>query len=262
MPSHETKPGRVGWEAAWENLERAGNIGIQYCINPVLYPAIASSLLQKRQATMVDFGAGTNSLGYELLFAKAKQVPGLLKIPKLAITRSHIKRVTGLEQSKTLVCEAKTNSPRLIIKEWDLRSSLPLKGESIDLAVSRNFIMHLSIPELKDHLADVANTLKPGGEYIFSTLNPNYEVRRNSKWGDVPLRNGKRYEFVRGSMKNTLFMHYFKTPNTLEKLFNKNFTIATKLACFPTTTKFRHSHERYYWKNCPIAYVYKLVKHD
>ncbi|MFA6322971.1 MAG: class I SAM-dependent methyltransferase [Candidatus Buchananbacteria bacterium] len=261
--------GGKNWSKLWSILEQNGNIGIDYCINPILYPQICNQLNKIKDAHVADFGAGTNILAIQFLFGYEENIPALKMCRHLEKARENIIRFTGLEQSLNLVKEAKKYHRDLVFSDKiNIRKTLlvegngsPFKNQSLDLAVSRNFIMHLSIDDLIFHFDDVARVLKSGGRYIFAVLNPDYELHKYQETHSKILKNGERYAFMHGNNgENGTFYHHYKTLEQYEKIFNNNFKIVSKKPCLPITNDFKKTHARYYWKNCPMSFVYELQK--
>lgn len=140
-------------------------------------------------------------------------------------------------------------------------SRSPFKNQSLDLAISRNFIMHLSIKDLIFHFDDVARALKPDGQYIFAVLNPDYELHKYQEAYNKTLKNGQRYAFMHGNNgEDGTFYHHYKTLEQYERIFSKDFKIVSKRPCLPITNDFKKTHARYYWKSCPMSFVYELQK--
>lgn len=262
--------GGKNWSKLWAKLEQDGNIGIDYCINPILYPKICDQLNLTNNARIVDFGAGTNILGIQFLFGYDEDIPALKLCTKLEHARENVNKFIGVEQSLNLVNEAKKYhrdlgfSDKIDIEKILLveNNNLPFKNHSIDLAISRNFLMHLSINDLIFHFAEVTRILKNNGRYIIAILNPSYELKKyqeNNK--NKELINGERYSFSHGLKgENGIFYHHFKTIEQYEEVFRKNFKIIDKKICLPITNEFKNTHKRYYWKDCPMSFVYELVK--
>ena len=262
--------GGKNWSKLWAKLEQSGNVGIDYCINPILYPKICDQLNIIKNARVVDFGAGTNILAIQFLFGYEENIPGLKLCKNLETARENIEMFTGIEQSLSLVKEAKKYhrdlgfSDKIDIQKMLLinKNKLPSDNQSVDLAVSRNFLMHLTRKDLSFHFEEVTRILKNNGRYIFAILNPDYEFKKYyESSGNKNLKNGQRYSFMHGSRgENGKFYHYYKTLEQYEKIFLKNFKVIDRKICFPITNEFKKSHERYYWKDCPMSFVYELEK--
>ena len=188
---------------------------------------------------------------------------------KLYEARQNVKRIIGIEHSPSLVKEAKKyhrdlGYPNSIdIKRMNLVSGhkLPFKTKSVDLATSRNFLMHLSIKDLDFHLNEVNRILARGGSYILATLNPEYELQKYSDATGKVLTSNQRYRFQHGATgENGVFYHYYKTRNEYEDLFKKYFKVVNVVSCMPISNQFKKQYARYYWKNKPMAFVYELKK--
>lgn len=257
--------GSKNWESLWQKLEQAGNVGINHVINPYLYPSLISYLAEHPKALVVDFGCGTNIMGLELLFGYQQAVEGLRENQSLAVARFNTLLYLGLEGSEKLVTLSNNylkdiGDPANIAslqKHISHDANLLFDEESIDVCTSRNFLMHLPPDDFVAHMKNVRYILKQKGKYIFATLNPDYEqVKHNHT-----LNEGVRYDFMHGQNgEYGTFFHYYKSTEFCEKVFRKNFTIESKVACVPKTEKFRETHERYYNSEAPIAFIYTLVK--
>lgn len=265
---HKDLYGSRNWTKLWSKLEQQGNVGLDYCINPVLYPKLTNLINRTKDAQIVDFGSGTNIYGIQYLFGYEQNIPALLRCNRLARARQNVKHFTGLEQSSDLVQEAKKylhdlGYPSSIgIKKMHLvkENKLPFLTSSVDIATSRNFIMHLSDKDLAYHLAEVKRILKRTGTYLFAVLNPEYEFRKYKEAFGEELSENERYSFMHGSHgENGIFYHYYKSTNHYEALFKKYFKIKSKSLCVPISNSFKKAYPRYFWKNCPMAFVYELT---
>lgn len=253
--------GKKGWTAKWAFLEQEGNIGIDYCINPHLYPRIFSRIHD--DVKIVDFGAGTGILALQILLGFKQTNPGLQAVNDLEMKRQNIKAFLSLEQSWELVKKGKRylddlgNPGQLDIKQYEENVDATPPVKEIDFAVSRNFIMHLSLMELKHHLETLSHILKPGGKYFLVTLNPDYELRKAGK----PLQNDERYAYSHGKAgEYGEFYHHYKDLTLLKKLFANHFVIEEEVRCVPVTDVFKESHARYYDAEVPIALLFILKK--
>jgi len=261
--------GSKGWARLWKKLEQEGNVGINYFINPYLYPEITHFLQNNPDSVVVDFGAGTNILGIEYIFGYKDIIPGLFRSKKLEIARDNIFQFVGLEGEKELVERGKGylndigNPAQISVIQHNLvkGNRLPFKKGSIDLAISRNFLMHLSLEDLDYHFQQVRRVLKEKGKYIFAILNPEYELSKFTESGKF-LLNGKLYNFPHGSKgEHGTFYHYFKTLDYYMNLFKKfDFKILKKIECKPLNNKFKKTHPRYYQKRIPMGLVFVLER--
>lgn len=253
--------GKANWESLWEKLEQAGNVGIDYVINPSLYPEILNFLAEHPKSIVVDFGCGTNLMGIQLLFGYKASIPALLNNPNIDHARFNTLLYIGVEGSQELVDQSNRyfhdiGEPKNIASvqsHIDKNFSL-FDSQSIDLCVSRNFLMHLSPEDFSAHMAYVSKILKQGSYYIFTTLNPNYELKKVGK----EMINGERYEFMHGKDgEYGVFYHYYKTPDFLKETIEQSFEIERIEDCAPISDKYKETHARYYDSE-PMAQTYVL----
>jgi SAM-dependent methyltransferase len=234
-------------------------------INPTLYPVIISAFTTSiEQITVRDFGSGSSSLAFDLFIKHTDNVPALQLVQDadLQQARQQLQYYYGYEQVPDLVATANLRFQKFHINQTfssrilTLPQDCPAPIHNTDqLAVSRNFLMHLSIPDLDQHLQHVRRLVGSHGHYIFSILNPDYEQTKHNQ----ELRDGELYNFLHGQHGELgTFVHYYKTIETYEKIFQQYFTIAAKQSCTPISDAFRDSHERYYNSSIPLAYVYTL----
>jgi hypothetical protein len=95
--------GKTNWESLWERLEQEGNVGLDYVINPTLYPRLVAFLAAHPKAIVADFGCGTNLMGVQLLFGYAASVPGLKDLSDVDQARFNMLLYVGVEGSQELV---------------------------------------------------------------------------------------------------------------------------------------------------------------
>jgi SAM-dependent methyltransferase len=257
--------GKTNWESLWELLEQQGNIGLDYVINPALYPRVMSFLAEHPKAIVVDFGSGTNLMGVQLLFGYASSVPGLKNVPTIDQARFNTLLYVGIEGSQELVDQSNRyfgdigNPKNIGTVKAHIGADLEklFDNETVDLCTSRNFLMHLSSEDLDSHLKYVSEMLKPGGYYIFATLNPDYELQKANR----NLMEGELYDFMHGKDgEYGVFYHYYKSREHYENSFKQNFEIEETVYCLPITPKYKESHARYYSDSTPMALVYVLRK--
>jgi SAM-dependent methyltransferase len=254
------------WIKYWIKIEKSGNVGLDYFINPVLYPMICDEINKTEESLVVDFGAGTNFLAKELLGGNKKKIFGLQLCGNLDNARKKVKKFIGVEESssliKTFISKAfglKNSKIIEILKhKITIDNPVPFNDQVVDLAISRNLLMHLSVDELESHLKEVNRILKKERIYLVAFLNPEYEQK---KYGKLKLHNNEKYEFKHGAVGEAgTFSHYYKDIKTYEALFKKYFKIVEKHACAPRTDKFKKEYSRYYWEKQPFALVYKLKR--
>lgn len=256
--------GKENWDVLWEKLEQEGNVGLDYVINPHLYPEIIKLLSEKTRSFVVDFGCGTNIMGIQLLYGYAQSIPALKDSIDLDHARFNTKLYLGLEGQQELVNRSHSylediGSPVNIATlqahiGYEDRNLFDIK--SVDLCLSRNFLMHLSVKDYEKHIEHVSSILNKDGYYIFTILNPEYEILKTGR----KLKNGERYEFPHGKTgEYGTFYQYYKTTKQYESILI-NYKIEKKIVCMPITDIFRSSHERYYNPEIPMAFVYVLKK--
>ena len=255
--------GKQNWENLWEKLEQEGNVGIDYVINPSLYPKILKFLAEHPKSVVADFGCGTNFMGVQLLFGYKDSIPALKNNPDIDYARFNTLLYVGVEGSQELVDQSNKylsdiGNPRNVgtVQSHIGKDFSLFDKNSIDLCVSRNFIMHLSLEDFEAHFKYVSEILKPNSCYIFTTLNPHYELKKAGR----KMENGEKYDFAHGkSGEYGTFYHFYKTQEFQTFIFEEFFTIEKAEACVPVTDKFKNSHTRYY-EDVPMAITYVLKK--
>lgn len=253
--------GNIHWEHLWEKLEQNGNVGIDYVINPSLYARIIDFLSLHTKSIVVDFGCGTNLMGIQLLFGHKDAVPAFQKTSGIDLARFNTLLYIGVEGSQELVDRSNQyfkdigNPKNIASVKCHIDKSFTLFDKnSVDLCVSRNFLMHLSLDDFSAHMHYVSQILKPGSCYIFTTLNPKYELVKVGR----DMVNGERYEFLHGKTgEHGTFYHFYKTEEFLHKIMNTYFDIEKVEACIPISGKYKDTHSRYY-ESEPMAFTYVL----
>jgi SAM-dependent methyltransferase len=256
--------GAQNWEELWEKLEQEGNVGLDYVISPVLYSEIINYLSSTPKAIVADFGCGTNLMGIQLLFGYQSSVTALKNAAGLNEARFNTLLYLGLEGSTELVRQSNNylkdiGSPKNIATietHIDKKNKSLFSEHSIDLCVSRNFLMHLSNEDLENHLKQVCSSLKKEGKYIFAMLNPEYELKK----AEHLSVNGERYSFAHGKNgEYGTFYHYYRTERFFDAILDNYFSISNKIDCIPVLDTFKNSHSRYYEPSVPMAKVYVLT---
>ncbi len=255
--------GKSNWEALWELLEREGNVGLDYVINPYLYPEIVHYLAERPKSFVVDFGCGTNLMGIQLLFGYISSIPALKNNKDIDYVRFNTLLYLGMEGSEEFVKQSHKylsdiGNPKnigTVLAHLDAQAGDLLDANSIDLCVSRNFLMHLPLEDFNAHFSSVSKALKPDSYYIFAVLNPEYEIKKIGR----KLENGEKYEFLHGDHgERGTFHHYFKTQEYHQEAIKKYFSIEKRISCLPIVDIFKKDYARYYDAAVPMAYVYVL----
>lgn len=249
---HETD-----WKTEWIALEEAGeSVGIDFAVNPVLYPEIITAV--QEPVALYDLGCGTASLGIDLLLRDKEAVPGLqcVRVDQLQDFRSNIHTYIGYEKEEAFVEYAKNQiqvygaEHMQSIMHDATQIPAEVSGENA-IAVSRNMLMHLSNQELELHLQQVSTFVRKGF-YIFSILNPEYEQHKY----DGHLEEGEQYAFSFGEKgEYGTIPQYYRSRNFFESQLEEYFTIKKVIDCQPITQRFTHTHARYYGE-VPMALVY------
>lgn len=253
--------GITNWEGLWEKLEQDGNVGIDFVINPSLYPRVIDFLFAHPKSIVADFGCGTNVMGIQLLFGYQSSIAALNGNDSLGHARFNTLLYVGVEGSPELVRQSNNylrdiGEPKNIATvQSHISKDFGLFDErTLDLCVSRNFLMHLSLEDFDAHMRYVSRILKPGGCYIFTSLNPPYEEKKAGK----TMTNGERYDFPLGKEgEYGTFYHYFKTPKFWRETMEKYFSVESAEPCVPLSDAFRATHARYY-DTVPMANTYVL----
>lgn len=218
-----------------------GNVGIEAIANPPLYSRIVDELLafslhmNGERLRVAEFGAGSLRLVRDLFCEKPKEVFGLHLIDphKMERFRACPVQVTVFESSaaflkmgRAAIPESELQSGRLVINKTDAASApLNLSEASVDLAVSRNFLMHHSPHSLRFHLCEAARVLKPRRKYLAVVLNPEYQRRKlKSLDPTLTLKPGKEFIFPRGDAKGSLgyYSHVFHSMLDYVDLFTQS----------------------------------------
>jgi ubiquinone/menaquinone biosynthesis C-methylase UbiE len=140
----------------------------------------------------------------------------------------------------------------------------PFANSTAELVTSRQFLMHLSTPDVVHHLKEVARILKPGGTYICSILNPEYEQRkqREVQLEKSPLIAHQAYDFSHGTTGNfaSIIPQYWRSLEDYQTTFACHFAEVTCIPCVPITDRFKEKKPRFYQLDCPMAFVFVLTK--
>ena len=267
-----TTPLSHNWQESWNQLEKAHeNIGMDYVINPVLYRELAQTLRTNEKASLIDFGAGTHALAREFLLGNRYENVALKTIPDLNDLRSRITAAIGLEGDPALTARGQKllrniEDERLLLQYHVVREGVyaPFANASAEIVTSRQFLMHLSTPDLMQHLKEVERILKPGGTYICTILNPEYEQRKQQELhpDKSPLIAHQAYDFSHGTTGHfpSLIPQYWRSLENYQTAFAQNFADVTCIECTPVTDRFKETKPRYYQSDCPMALVFVLKK--
>lgn len=243
------------------------NFWIDYVINPVLYPKIFE-LLKDWRKTIVDFWCGLNTLWMQLIYWIPWQIEWLKNIKNIEQLRRNIVEFTWFEANEDFVEQALKDAKdidaeelKMVWKELIKNNEIPQENETVDMCISRNFIVHLNYEDFDYHLSEAHRILTKWGNYIVATLNPDYEQEKYKTLTKNTLVDGDRYNHYHWRNGELwTWVQYYKTKETLEKYMAKYFIIASYELCMPTNDNGIDSHPLYYNKNCPMGIIYTLQK--
>lgn len=250
------------WLTPWLEMElTAKNIGIDFVINPTLYPTLLAAIRSTNAPiALYDFGAGTSSLGVDLLIRNPRNVPGLAAQPSSDIQAAREKIVVyrGYDIETRLVDHANARftfygAQHMHAITHDAAQTVdPITGTNA-IAVSRNMLMQLPRSDVRSHLRHTAQLVGPNGCYVFSVLNPEYEQLKHVS----PLKEEEQYMFAHGKTGELgSFTHYYRSREALRAYVEAHFHIKKILPCRPLNDRFRDTHTRYYDPLTPMALVY------
>lgn len=267
----------IVWVTSWDELstttwidimKSGNNFWIDYVINPVLYPEIFNHLSLHKKTTIIDFWCWINTLGLQLLYGIPSHVEGLKNINHIEVLRKNIETYIWFEANESFVEQTLKDVTTMWIQELQIirkelikNNPLPLKNASIDLCLSRNFIVHLNYEDFIYHISEAYRVLKPWGVYILATLNPGYEQKKYNLLTGSVLSDGERYNHYHGATGELgIRVQHYKTIQNLEKQIQEFFTIEKQQWCLPVNDSAQQKHPLYYDDDCPMGVVYTLVK--
>lgn len=264
------------WLETWDDLSTVkwieimkswNNFWIDYVINPTLYPLIFR-YLNDWENKLVDFWCWINTMWIQLLYGVPNHIVWLKDIINIEDQRKKINSYIGFEANEKFVDVAikamnELESTELTISWMEIvkNNQIPLNTASIDLCLSRNFIVHLNYEDLDFHLLEANRTLKPWGHYIVATLNSDYEQKKYYALTNNVLKDWERYNHYHWTKWELwIWIQFYKSQTNLEKCFNKYFTIIKTEFCMPINDLWKETHPHYYDIKCPMAVIYVLQK--
>lgn len=278
----------------WVQYERKGqNIGARIMLNPAIFSEMTQAIGGKQNVTIVDIGAGTGRLSREFLLEDVHVDPALHACARrIQEVRGNVSSMMNFDNQKHYIDVGKRlmNDERVSF-EVAAATELPLEDESVDLAVSRQVLMHLSPDELDRHFNEIRRVLRRKCAYIFTVTNPGVEhlkhVLSQGCTVDSILSAGQAYqyphgevaipEYIQGSAREIIsnmigakrsgegtahFLNqYFHTPVSYiiagEKAGLWHRKTEDLHAVIPG---FETSHARYYRPALPSSILYKFTK--
>lgn len=278
----------------WVRYERQGqNIGSRIMLNPAIFSEMTQEIGVKNNVTIVDIGAGTGSLSREFLLEDVHGDSALRSCAlRIQEVRGNISRIVNLDNQKHYIDEGEklTNDDRVSFKVAGA-NELPLENDSVDLAVSRQVLMHLSPEELDLHFKEIRRVLRHQCSYIFTVTNPDVEQLKYvlSRGGTIDsiLQPGQAYQYPHGvvaipahvqGVANEIISNMIGakrsgegTAHFLDQYFHRpdSYIVAGKKAglcyrkmedLYAAISGFEETHARYYRPALPNSILYKFTK--
>ncbi len=237
--------------------ERGTDQALRYVVAPAHYQAIRNVVTQTiSKVEMLDIGAGSCSLLQDIIQGNPLLSPETET--NLREIRDHLKQAVCIEKEEELLQASQLKesaSIAHILHTCSENESLPMMTQSCDLAVSRNFLMHLSVTELEQHAAEIYRILRPGGHYVFAITNPAYEIKKVGR----PLAEDEAYLYPCDKGQYGFAQHY-KSTETIEGILTQHLELKNVTPCMPVSDVLRATHPHYYDPSCPIALIYTYKK--
>lgn len=260
---------------AWIALEQTpeGNRGADIVVNPVLYAALVRHILASpRPVTLADFGGGTASLAFDILLRDPTSKPALANIgADLLKARKNIRTIVSIDMFDALLqrgeeqkreCGSQADAIHLV--KVDIGSErLPFPDLELSIAVSRQFLIHLTRNELDHHFCEVYRVLEENGCYFASILNPARDfIRYQQKHpGASPLEPEQQYmyEMQHAGLRFSQVSTYRPLETYLHVAQEHGFAVEVEYlsACI---WGYEKSHPSYYDKKLPMAVLLHMRK--
>lgn len=177
--------------AGWVVMHHAIQIN-----EPVRLPT--GAFLASGEGRVLDLGAGSGRAAVGILLAR----------PRARVTAVDLYRgYYGIDDNTAdrLKRNAKTAgvADRVEVRTADMRD-LPFGAGEFDAAISVAAIDHLSWPDTDRALRETARVLKPGGQFLVVSLNPDawvhvampFSIHGTGYWGQSPKRDRWRQAFA------------------------------------------------------------------
>lgn len=262
---------------AWIELEKteAGNVGADIVVNPRLYAALVQEILSSPEpVSIADFGGGTGSLAFDVLTKDPASKAALSMIGEdLMKARARIRTFIIADMYETLLEQAEEqkkawgeNASAIQTMRIDLGSErLPLADGSLSLAVSRQFLMHLRLEELRHHFSEVHRVLRDRGAYLLTILNPERDRARYArKYPDRPALEPEQqyeYEMEHAGLKFSQQSTYRPLETYLATGRSSGFEIETAYLT-ASISGYERSHAAYYDQALPMAVLLRMKKNE
>lgn len=258
----------------WVEYEKKGNVGAAIALNPPLFlrmgleiPGVmrlwdAENISTREEVTVLDVGAGTGSLGREFLLHTPEESRTIKLYEEFIMpARKRVHQFINLDRESTYLAEGKKmeNPSQSIFIQGDA-DNMPLENNSVDIAVSRQALMHLSPLELEQHFNEISRVLRNGCSYIFTVTDPNYEQEKCGQ--DKPLEVGQPYKYVHGDTESThlLDQYYHGLNGYLEAIDKSKLNFERVIPVTAQFEGYEETHARYYDKSLPMGALFEVRK--
>jgi len=255
----------------WLQLTQQGNVGQEIALNPALYPLIEELIeeqlkQQRKEITLLDLGAGTASLAHDILEQDISNSLGLRLCKNVSEMRARVDRFYSLEGEISYIGQSRIDNSRHepIVANLEHQAYIPFNNGSVDIAISRQFLMHLSAAGLDHHFHEVSRVLSDTGIYVFTVLHPDYEGKKHAeKYPDAPdICEGQKYRYPHGNPGETEALWQYHIPIEYYQAAIKNAGLSLKFMqpIFSQIPGFEKSHARYYSRSNPMSLLFLLRK--
>jgi SAM-dependent methyltransferase len=260
---------------AWIELEKTetGNVGADIVVNPALYATIVSAILgSSGSVVLADFGGGTASLSIDLLAKDPASKPALSALrADLQTVRKRIRMMYNIDLYDALLQRGEERkrdygavADTLRMVKANLGSEpLPFANEEIDIAVSRQFLMHLTKKELHHHFREAHRVLTDDGWYIATILNPARDfIRYTRKYPEAPELQPEQqyvYEMEHAGLKFSQISTFRPLESYMQIIQAEGFSVEAN-DLFATIPGYEELYPSYYDTKLPMAVLLKMRK--
>jgi len=139
------------------------------------------------------------------------------------------------------------------------KSEIPLPDNSVDIAVSRHFIMHLSPAALARHFKEVKRVLGDNRHYVFTVMHPYYEkIKYRQEHPNRPdLAPGQGYDHLRGV--ETFKQYYRPFDYYIKDIQNAGLKLRFAQPLYAVIPGYEEIHPEYYSRITPIGLMFHTV---